>query len=174
MSACQGSLLLTGAYGVGKSTVTAELGTTFERASVPYAVLDLDWLGWFDVGWDDDEAQFGLMLKNLDAVVTNYVEAGVRYLVMALTIEHQWQLDSLRVVVPAPLQVVQLEVPLATIEARLSSDPTSGRQDDLARATQSIASGSGQGLADHTLNGDRPVDEIVSEVLDVSGWSLDA
>jgi hypothetical protein len=36
-----------------------------------YAALDLDWLGWFDAGWDDDAAKHRMRLKNLESVVAN-------------------------------------------------------------------------------------------------------
>jgi hypothetical protein len=112
------------------------------------------------------------MLSNLEAVVSNYVGAGVRYVVMALTIEHAWELARLREVAPEPLHVVRLEVPLETIRSRLSSDPTSGRQVDLEWATKALERGAGRGLEDYTVTNDQPVGEVVQQVLETVGWSL--
>ncbi|HEX5015961.1 MAG TPA: hypothetical protein VFX15_00070 [Actinomycetes bacterium] len=173
MTRCEGSLLLTGPYGVGKSTAIAEMGNAFEEAGIPFGAIDLDWLSWFDAGWNDERRSFGVLLKNLDAVVTNYLDAGVRYVVMALTVEHSWELDGIRSVAPEPLHVVRLEADIETIRDRLAPDPTSGRAIDLASAEKAVASGAGADLADHVIRGEGPVRVLVHEVLNTIGWTLD-
>ena len=49
---------MTGVYGVGKSTVVAQMGDLLEARGLPYAAIDLDWLAWADDGsnapHDDD------------------------------------------------------------------------------------------------------------------------
>ena len=50
------AVLLTGVYGSGKTSVAAEMANELERRGMPYAAIDLDWLRWFDVGWDDRAA----------------------------------------------------------------------------------------------------------------------
>ena len=59
MSRSAQAVLLTGVYGSGKTAVAEEIGTLMEERGVPYAALDLDWLAWFDAGWDDDDAEYG-------------------------------------------------------------------------------------------------------------------
>ena len=71
------AVLITGVYGSGKSTVAAEIAYLLEQRRQPYALLDLDFLGWGVNYSDDDSARFGLMLRNLAAVVSNYREAGI-------------------------------------------------------------------------------------------------
>ncbi|MGI8533580.1 MAG: adenylyl-sulfate kinase, partial [Candidatus Limnocylindrales bacterium] len=39
-------VLLTGIFGVGKSTVAAEMAEMLEERQVRYAALDMDWLTW--------------------------------------------------------------------------------------------------------------------------------
>jgi adenylylsulfate kinase-like enzyme len=39
-------VLITGVYGSGKSTVAAEIAYLLEQRRQPYALLDLDYLGW--------------------------------------------------------------------------------------------------------------------------------
>ena len=39
-------VLITGVYGAGKSTVAAEISYLLEQRRQPYALLDLDFLGW--------------------------------------------------------------------------------------------------------------------------------
>jgi adenylylsulfate kinase-like enzyme len=69
-------VLLTGAYGAGKSSVGAEIAYLLERRGVPYALLDLDYLSWAGTGTEDRAAEFALMLQNLTAVAANYRRAG--------------------------------------------------------------------------------------------------
>ena len=79
--------LLTGVYGAGKTTLIAEIATTLEERGEPFGAIDLDWLGWFDVGWDDREG-FAVAADNLRHVSSNYFAAGARRLVIAQSIEH--------------------------------------------------------------------------------------
>ena len=82
------AVLLTGLFGVGKSTVAAEMADLLEDAGVPYAALDLDWLTWCNVGDGDQASEHAMLLRNLDAVVANYRSAGVRYFVLAAMDPH--------------------------------------------------------------------------------------
>ena len=78
------AVLLTGVYGAGKSTVAAEIAGMLEERGLPYAALDLDWLGWFDNGkLEYHGAGRSVMFANLSAVVGNYRRAGVRFFVLA-------------------------------------------------------------------------------------------
>jgi len=170
MTGTQGSLLLTGVYGVGKSSVAEEMAAVFEDAVVTYAAIDLDWVGWFDAGWDDERASFAVMVRNLEAMVSNYLDAGVRYVVMALSIKHDWEREAIRSVVPQPMHVVRLESSIEVIRARLSDNPTFGRQGDLESAGRWLESGAGLGLEDFTVDSDRPVREVVHEILRAISW----
>ena len=114
-------MLLTGVYGSGKTAVAEEIASVLEERGVPYAALDLDWLAWFDAGWSDDAAEHQMMLKNLEGVVGNYLGIDIAFFVLALSLEAQPELDSIRAVLPMPLKVVRLTVPLETIRERLSS-----------------------------------------------------
>jgi adenylylsulfate kinase-like enzyme len=71
---------ITGVYGSGKSTVAAEIAYLLEQRRQPYALLDLDFLGWGVGSPDHEAAGFGLMLRNLAAVASNYREAGISVL----------------------------------------------------------------------------------------------
>jgi adenylylsulfate kinase-like enzyme len=43
-------VLITGVYGSGKSTVAEEIAAVLEEHNAAYALLDLDFLAWFDTG----------------------------------------------------------------------------------------------------------------------------
>lgn len=164
------AVLLTGVYGSGKTSVAEEMASVFEERGAPYAAIDLDWLAWFDVGWDDDEAEHGVMVKNLEAVVRAYVDAGIRYLVLAVSVEHAWELEAIRAAVPLPLRVARVVVDLETIEERCAADPTTGRPVDLAWARRWVERGTGVGYEDFVVTNDRALRDVAVEVIDRLGW----
>jgi hypothetical protein len=67
-------VLLTGAYGSGKSSVAEEIAYLLEQQGEPYALLDLDYLGWAGTGTGARADGFGLMLQNLAAVAARLPE----------------------------------------------------------------------------------------------------
>ena len=109
-------VLITGAYGAGKSPVAAEIASVLEQRGEPYALLDLDFLGWGGVPGSGRTSELGLMLANLAAVTANYRKAGVRSFVLAYFIRDASELDAMRTAVGLPLRVVRLTVPLEQIE----------------------------------------------------------
>jgi len=113
------AVLITGAYGAGKSTVAKEIAYLLEQRRQPYALLDLDFLGW-GVNYVDDEAPYRLMLRNLAAVIPHYREAGISVFVMAYFVTGDDELRSIREAAGVPLRVVRLSVPLPDIERRLA------------------------------------------------------
>jgi hypothetical protein len=166
----QAGVLISGAFGTGKSSTAEEMATILEAGGLAYAAIDLDWLAWFDTGRDEKKEGERVMLDNLVAVVQNYLRVGVRYFVLAGWFENQGELDALRAVLPFPLTVVELRAPWPTIERRLRSSPTSGRLDDLRRARNQIEVVEGAPRVDATIDGDRPVGEVASDILRLLRW----
>jgi hypothetical protein len=165
-----GGVLIAGVYGSGKSSVAAEIAYLLEQRRQPYALLDLDFLGWGVNYSDDDSARFGLMLRNLTAVASNYREAGIRVFVLAHSVRDQDALRGIREAVAVPLRVVRLSVPLPDIEQRLAADVTTERQEDLQEAGRQIAAGEGVGIEDVTVANDRPVAVVARQVMTWLGW----
>ena len=110
------------------------------------------------------------MLRNLEAVAANYLQAGIRLLVLAHFVRDGAELQGVREALGIPLRVVRLEVPLADIERRLASDVTSGRRDDLRAAASSIAASEGAGIEDVLISNDRPIQTVARDVLTFLGW----
>lgn len=79
-----------------------------------------------------------MLLRNLRAVVTNYTDVGVRYSILSGTVSARPDVEAMREILPVPMRVVRLTLSLDEIKRRLSSDPTSGRRDDLAEAARQI------------------------------------
>lgn len=165
-----GGVLITGVYGSGKSSVAAEISYLLERRRQPHALLDLDYLGWGGDNFDDHAAGFGLMLRNLAAVASNYRDAGISVFIVAYFVRSQAALSAVGEATGVPLRVVRLSVPLREIERRLAADATSGRRDDLQEAASSIATGEGVGVEDTTVVNDRPIGVIADEVMSWLGW----
>jgi gluconate kinase len=164
------AVFLTGVYGSGKTAVAEEIASVLEERGMAYAALDLDWLGLFDTGWDDDAAEHRMMLKNLQDVVGNYLAADIGLFVLALSIETQLELDAIRAALPMPLKVVLLTTPLETIHERLSSDTTTGRQVDLLWAGVWLNEGRGVGLEDFEVLNDRSIREVAMDVMARLNW----
>ena len=163
-------VLITGVYGSGKSSVAAEIAYLLEQRRQPYALLDLDYLGWGGDNFDDHEAGFGLMLRNVAAVVSNYRDAGVSVFVAAYFVRDHDALRGVREAVGVPLRVVRLTVPLPEIERRLVTDLTTERREDLREAAASIAAGEGVGVEDAVVANDRPPGDVAHEVMGWLGW----
>ena len=160
-------MLITGVYGSGKSSVAEEMAAVLEEHDAPYALLDFDFLAWFDTGSEGGPTEHRMMLRNLAAMVGNYLDVGVRFFVLARALRDGAELEDLKVGLPMTLKVVRLTVPLEEIEERLSHDPTTGRRDDLREAAVWVAAFFGVGIEDLTVPNDRPIREVAVEVL---GW----
>lgn len=156
-------------YGSGKSSVAEEIAAVLEERNASYALLDLDFLAWFDTVDEEGPTEHQMMLTNLAAVVGNYLAAGVRLFILAKAVRDVAELDDLRAGVPMPLKVVRLTVPLQEIEQRLSHDVTTGRRDDLREAEAWVAAAFGVGIEDLTVPNDRPIREVAMEILNWLG-----
>jgi hypothetical protein len=164
------ALLVTGVFGVGKTSVVEEVAETLETAGIRYAALDLDWLCWGWPGTDTPEAGYQLMLENLASVVDNYRRRDVVRFLMAGTIETDAQLSLLSDTIAMPVRVVRLTLSIDQIRHRLAEAPTVGRADDFRRAEQMVASRTGESFGDLAVNNDRPLREVADEILDWLGW----
>lgn len=162
-------VVIGGLFGTGKSSVAEEIATRLERDAMPYGALDLDWLGWFDVG--SDETHGRVWLENVLSVVTNYLAAGARHFVMAGTFWTQDEVDVFCAAIPFPLTFVELRVPWAEIERRLRSSTTSGRSDDLREVRAWVDSGRSLPHPDVAIDADRPVGEVAAEIIGELGWT---
>lgn len=165
------AVLVTGVYGTGKTSVVEEIADLLEERGLPYAALDLDWLGWFSTGRMAPDAERQMVLTNLRPVVRNYLTAGARYILLAQTVRTDGELQDLRAVLPLPLKVVRLTLPLEEIQKRLQGHVTTARhRDDLPQAAASLATAEGVGVGDLTMANDRPIRQVARDILGWLGW----
>jgi hypothetical protein len=165
----QEALIITGVFGVGKSSVAEEIAYLLEKGTTPYAVVDLDWLGWF--GPEDVDLHERVLMENLAAVVDNYRAVGVQLFVVAYAVADLGHLEMLNAHLGMPVKVVRLTLPLPEIRRRLASDVTSGRWDDLREAEAWLALSRGTGFAGLTMANDRPVADVAAAILEWAGWA---
>jgi hypothetical protein len=165
------AVLVTGVYGVGKSTVVAQMGDLLEARGLAYAAIDLDWLGWADDGSNAPHDDDRMLLANLDAVARNYRGFGIARFALAGWVGDAEHLARLRATLAMPTRVVWLTAPLEEIKGRVGPGENTGRADDLARTKSWLAAGTGRGLADAEVANDRPVVETAGEILAWLGWT---
>lgn len=163
------AVLVTGVYGSGKTTAIEEMAAILESAGVQYAALDLDWLAWANLD-DHGPESHRLLLANLGAVVGNSRAAGMSRFLLAGTVTDPAQVADLAAAAGMPVRTVRLVAPIEVIAARLSGNPTSGRQDALAEARRADAAGRGASIGDLVVAGDRPARNIADEILAWLGW----
>jgi len=162
--------MVTGVYGSGKSTVVADMGALLQSRGEAFGLLDVDWLGWFDVPGEPELNQ-ELTLSNVHHICSAYVDVGVRRLALAWSIRDHAHLESTRTAVGIPMTVVRLLVDEATVRARLESDPTEERRvDDLRVGLEWLSSHRGTGLEDLSVSGTSPVREISEHICRHVGW----
>ncbi len=173
------AVLITGVYGSGKSSVGAEIAYVLQERNEPYALLDLDYLGWADAGDGPGAGDHDgpghmtadpMMLRNLDSVVSNYRHAGIRWFVVAGFVRDRAELGLIRDVLDMPLEVVRLEVPHEEVERRLATDVTTERRDDLRVAAEQIAAAEGVGVEDLALTNDGSVPSLAAQIVAWLGW----
>lgn len=163
-------VLVTGAYGSGKTSVVEELAELLEDAGMSYGAIVLDWLMWFDAEVNDERRE-QVFLANVAAVVGNYIDTGVERFLLALAIRDRAQLNAIRGAVPVPLKIVRLLVPYTEIETRLCANVTSARQRDLQNAHKWLTTSLGVGFEDITVNNDGTIRQTALEILEWMGWS---
>jgi hypothetical protein len=160
--------------GSGKTAVTIAIGELLERRSVPYALVDLDWLGWVEPARASLFSQRAVLAENLRLIWPTFREAGVESLVLARYVEDRGQLEEFRAALPGvELLVVRLVASQSVIEGRLRArDSGAQLAEHLAETAELAARAEVNALEDAVVeNGDRPLEEVAAEVLSVSGWA---
>jgi RimJ/RimL family protein N-acetyltransferase len=164
------ALLITGLFGTGKSSVAVEIADILEKRGLPYAAIDLDWLCWGYAG-DEPGAEHRMLLANLGPVVANYLDAGVRFFILARSLRSRAELDGLREALPIPVRSLELTVPFDEIERRLGDDITAGRADDLRDARSWADADEGTGFAEFEVVNEGRLRDVADGIVRSLGWT---
>jgi Ni2+-binding GTPase involved in maturation of urease and hydrogenase len=70
------AVLITGVFGSGKTSTIEEIAAMLAAAGVPYGVIDLDWLCWFEAPGMDHVPWIGVLGDNLSAIVARTSRRG--------------------------------------------------------------------------------------------------
>ena len=165
------AVLVTGVYGVGKSTVVAQLADLLEARGHRYAALDLDWLAWADDGVHDSHTDQVMLLTNLASVVRNYRALGIERFVLAGWVGDARELDGLRSTMAMPMRVVRLTLGYDEIVRRSGPGQNTGRADDMTQTAAWPAAGAGEGLEDLAIPNEAPALDVATTILAWMGWS---
>ena len=161
-------MLVTGVYGSGKSFGRRGDAAVLEEQNASYALLDLDFLAWFDTGDEEGPTEHQMMLTNLAAVVGNYLAAGVRLFILAKAVRDVAELEDLRTGLAMPLKVVRLTDPFRRSRSgQPRRDNRATRRS--AEAEAWVAASFGVGIEDLTVPNDRPIREVAVEILNWLG-----
>jgi len=172
MSNPKGILLITGTVGTGKTTVASAIGEQLADTGLPNAVIDLDCLGWVNVG-DDFYGYDHLIMQNLLSIWQNYHALGVEYLVLARAILSREPVDILAKAFPdTPITIIRLTASHEIIKKRLSNrDSDQVLREHLAEMEKMDQVMDDLRLEQTTVTTDAiSVEEAAGQVISIAGW----
>lgn len=164
-------LAISGAVGVGKSSVLFELNDILASERIPHGCVERDALSY---SWPT-QGRFNEVIveRNLACVAATFLEAGAERLLIAGVIEVPADLEVYRRCVPhAEIQVCRLTADLELRRERLRGrEKGAGLDWHLARTAELDTILDSAGIEDFSVdNGNRPLREVALEVLTRAGW----
>jgi dephospho-CoA kinase len=162
-------VLLTGAPGVGKTSVAIELGHQLGKDDVPTAVIELDWFGWV-LGKTVDVER--LIRDGLAAVWPNLRGEGVTNLVLSRMLNRTEDIDSLRQTLDdVSLTIVRVIASREMVEERLRArDSGAELKDHLAESRSMTALLDQAEIEDFRIANEGSVSSTASQLRTRLGW----
>ena len=168
-------VLLTGTIGVGKTTLAEAISERLHEAGLRHALLDLDWLGQVYPPPDEaDPFNDSLAVRNLAVTWPNFLDAGIRYAILAATVLDEGQLDRIRSALKeCDLTVVRVSAPAVLVAARIRRRDAGNLLVDFLQRTDSVADQIERAGLDgfSVINDERGPAEVAGEVLRRLGWT---
>lgn len=163
------AVLVTGAVGVGKTAVAVAAGDILQQRGLPAAVVDLDWLGWV-MGSKIPVAE--LIARNLEAILPNFAEARIDYLILTRAMETETDAMSIRSALgDIPLKIVILSASEATIESRLRARDTGATLEQHLIQANAMSAFFERFEGDATIENEASPEATAAAVIDFLGWS---
>jgi hypothetical protein len=165
------ALVISGVYGVGKTTTTGQIADLLEERGAHYAALDLDWLSWAWTTDGPDEPVDRLMLEHLDLLVRNLRRRGNDRFVLAGSVMSIAAWEAIRGTLAMPARLVRLVAPIELIRPRLANEPTTGRREDERRMEAWLTRpGDDLPVPELEVANTGSILEAARAILDWSGW----
>jgi len=167
-------LLVTGAPGVGKTTLVKEMGEQLFHAGVAHAVVDIDELARVRPAVPDKRVWADLTVANLRVMWPNYEALGVERVILAGIVQSAAIIDAYRAAIPgSDLTVVRLRASVDTLHARLQDrEPGSVRAFLLGVTASLDREIADLDVADLTVDNDpdQPLGDLARGILEWMGW----
>src|SRR5438874_7818775 len=163
-------IILSGSMGCGKTTVLGEASDVLSIRTIAHACVDLDAI---QTALTSETVAADLFQRNLAAIYSNFVRAGISRLLVAEAVETGSELDNLKSAMPdAEILVCRLTAAIATMERRLLvREPGMNQAKFVARACELQQVLDLTQVEDFTvMNDDRSVTDVAYEVLQRAGW----
>jgi hypothetical protein len=158
-------VLLTGPRGSGKTSVAVAAGDGLTQRGIPHAVIDLDWLCWFEPTIDHDVI-VSVMCANLADLARRYAEREITTLILARSVLDRSEVDRVRRAAGGNMVTLRLSVPDEEIAQRLA---LRGDDHDLSDAARIAAAQRALRLP-AVRNHGRSAADTAAEVLARLGW----
>lgn len=167
-------IAITGTIAAGKTSVAEAVSAILHADGLRHALLDIDWLGQLYPPPDaKDPFSLELALANLNAIVPNFIDAGARYFVMAVTLTSQEDMAALRKALPqVHITICLVTASRGTRAERVSSRDTGRLREDFLQRTDTLATEI-QALQLHDFelpNEGRPIEAVAVDLLESLGW----
>lgn len=164
-------ILVTGAVGVGKTSVAVAVASVLEASGRPYAVIDLDWLAWFRPADGSEVTVQEMLSANLRAVWSAFRSAGVEWVVLARHVRTIEEVSALREALSeVDLVTVRLDAPRDVLELRIRArDEGPELEEHLGLLAAAELQESFEDLVVNTAR--RTASEVAHDVLAASGWT---
>jgi thymidylate kinase len=163
---------ITGAIGAGKTAVAEAVSELLHSNRARHALIDVDWLG--QVYPPPDSHHFlDLAFRNLAVIAPNFISAGARYFVIALTMTSQDELTELRRALPqVSLTVCRIDASPQTIAERIRRRELGSLRDDFLSRTDAVGLEIAEAGINHFVisNDDRPIIKVAQELLERLSW----
>ena len=164
-------LAISGAVGVGKTSVLVEIHDILVSGKIPHGCVERDALGY---SWPS-QGRFNEVIveRNLSCVAANFLEAGATRILIAGVIEGAADLAVYSRCIPnAEIQVCRLTADLNLRRQRLRvRERGAGLDWHLDRTMELDTILDRVKIEDFSVdNGDRPLREVALEVLTRAGW----
>lgn len=159
------AVLITGPLGSGKTSVAEAAGQLLSQRRIAHAVIDLDWLCWFEPA-ADHEAIVSMMCENLADLARRYAGHGITTFVLARSVLDRAEVDRVRRAVGGNMVTLRLSVPDDVLAERLDAraDPY-----DIAEAAHVAAAQRALRLP-AVRNHGRTAADTATEMLQRLGW----